>query len=143
MKHLVLLNLFLLISFPGLTQKSGKAGQAIRAVMAAQEAAWNRGDLEAFMEGYWRSDSLTFIGSKGLTLGWRQTLENYQKGYPDRDAMGKLSFSIISIELLSPKSAFVIGKWHLARNAGDLSGHFTLLWKKIKGHWVIVADHSS
>lgn len=120
-----------------------KDERAIRSIMAAQELAWNRGDLEAFMSGYWNSDSLRFIGSRGLTYGWRQTLENYKKGYPDPDAMGQLKFTIISVELLSGKSAFVIGQWRLARKAGDLSGHYTLLWKKIKGTWVIVADHSS
>ncbi len=119
------------------------ADRSIRDIMAAQELAWNRGDLEAFMEGYWRSDSLRFIGSSGLTYGWQQTLDNYKKGYPDSDAMGKLKFTILSVEQLSKRSAFVIGKWRLARKAGDLSGHYTLLWKKIKGKWVIVADHSS
>jgi len=116
---------------------------AIRKVMQAQETAWNNGDLEAFMEGYWHADSLRFIGSKGLTYGWDATLANYKKGYPDRATMGKLQFTLISVEKLSGKAAFVIGKWHLKRDAGDLSGHFTLLWKKIKGKWVIVADHSS
>ena len=119
------------------------AGRSIRDIMAAQELAWNRGDLEAFMEGYWRSDSLRFIGSSGLTYGWQQTLDNYKKGYPDTDAMGQLKFTILSVEQLSKRSAYVIGKWQLARKAGDLSGHYTLLWKKIKGKWVIVADHSS
>ncbi len=117
--------------------------KAIRTIMANQELAWNRGDLEAFMAGYWKSDSLRFIGSRGLTYGWQQTLDNYKKGYPDVDAMGQLKFTIISVEKLSGKSAFVIGKWHLKRKAGDLSGHYTLLWKNIKGRWVIVADHSS
>lgn len=117
--------------------------KAIRAIMADQELAWNRGDLEGFMAGYWKSDSLKFIGSRGLTYGWQQTLDNYKRGYPDTDAMGKLKFTIISVEKLSGKSAYVIGKWHLARKAGDLSGHYTLLWKKLKGRWVIVADHSS
>lgn len=117
--------------------------KSIRAIMADQELAWNRGDLEGFMAGYWKSDSLKFIGSRGLTYGWQQTLDNYKRGYPDTDAMGKLKFTIISVEKLSGKSAYVIGKWHLARKAGDLSGHYTLLWKKLKGRWVIVADHSS
>lgn len=115
----------------------------IRKIMAEQELAWNRGDLEGFMGAYWRSDSLKFIGSRGLTYGWQQTLDNYKKGYPDTDAMGKLKLTIISVEKLSGKSAYVIGKWHLTRKAGDLSGHYTLLWKKIGGKWVIVADHSS
>ena len=117
--------------------------KAIRQIMSDQEAAWNGGDLEAFMAAYWNTDSLKFIGSRGLTYGWQQTLDNYKKGYPNADAMGQLKFSIISVETLSRKSAFVIGKWHLARKAGDLSGHYTLLWKKMKGKWVIVADHSS
>ena len=138
--------LFILFIFltPILSAQTGpRAENAIRAIMARQEAAWNRGDLEAFMEGYWRSDSLRFIGSRGLTYGWQQTLDNYRKGYPDRAAMGTLTFTLLSVEPLSRKSAFVVGKWHLKRSAGDLSGHFTLFWKKIKGEWVIVADHSS
>ncbi len=116
---------------------------AIRQIMAAQETAWNTGDLPGFMAGYWRSDSLTFIGSRGLTHGWQATLDNYRKGYPDREAMGRLVFTLLTVEQLSPTSAYVIGKWQLVRTKGDLSGHFTLLWKKIAGVWVIVADHSS
>lgn len=120
------------------------AVRTIRNIMAEQEAAWNRGDLPAFMEGYWHSDSLRFIGSKGLTYGWQATLDNYRRGYPDRATMGTLKFTILSVEKLSRRSAFVVGKWHLARgDKGDLSGHYTLLWRKIRGHWVIVADHSS
>ena len=140
MKRILPLIFFLLIALPGFAQKTEKS---IRAIMQTQEDAWNRSDLEAFMDGYWHSDSLKFIGSRGLTYGWQQTLDNYKKGYPDRDAMGTLKFTILSVEQLSSKSAFVIGKWHLVRKAGDLSGHYTLLWKKIKGKWVIVADHSS
>lgn len=116
---------------------------SIRQIMADQETAWNAGNLEGFMDGYWRSDSLKFIGSRGLTYGWQATLDNYKKGYPDQETMGKLTFTIISMEELSPKSAYVIGKWALAREKGDVSGHFTLLWKKIENKWMIVADHSS
>ena len=117
--------------------------QVIRRIMAGQEAAWNRADLEGFMEGYWKSDSLRFIGSRGLTYGWRQTLENYKKSYPDAETMGTLKFTILSVEVLSGESAFVIGKWHLKRAKDEPEGHFTLLWKKMDGRWVIVADHSS
>lgn len=117
--------------------------QTIRHIMAGQEAAWSRGDLEGFMAGYWKSDSLKFIGSKGITFGWQNTLDNYKKGYADPDAMGKLTFTILSLEKLSRKTVFVVGKWHLSRSAGDLSGHYTLLWRKIKGRWLIVTDHSS
>jgi ketosteroid isomerase-like protein len=122
---------------------TNKATKSILSVMDQQEKAWNKGDLVAFMEGYWKSDSLCFIGSKGLTHGWTQTLENYKKGYPNTDAMGQLKFTIVTVEQLSKKSAYVIGKWQLTRPKGDIGGHYTLLWKKIKGKWVIVADHSS
>ncbi|HPI05274.1 MAG TPA: nuclear transport factor 2 family protein [Saprospiraceae bacterium] len=137
----ILLSLLLIGSLSSLSAQ--KAETTIRRIMADQELAWNRGDLEGFMLGYWHSDSLRFIGSRGLTYGWQQTLDNYKKGYPDTEAMGKLKFTILSVEQLSKRSAYVIGKWHLARKAGDLEGHYTLLWKKVKGVWVIVADHSS
>ena len=143
MKQLYFFLLLLLTSTSIIAQKQSKGEKAILHTMDIQEKAWNSGDIEAFMDGYWRSDSLKFIGSKGLTYGWQSTLDNYHKSYPDRAAMGKLTFTIISVEKLSSKSAFVIGKWHLARQAGDLSGHYTLLWKRIKGKWLIVADHSS
>lgn len=141
-KTTCLLALAALLSLAAHAQSA--AERSIRGIMAEQEAAWNRGDLPAFMQGYWQSDSLRFIGSRGLTHGWQTTLDNYRKGYPDRAAMGTLKFNILSVEKLSRRSAFVIGKWHLARGEkGDLSGHYTLLWRKIKGQWVIVADHSS
>ncbi|HMX40181.1 MAG TPA: nuclear transport factor 2 family protein [Saprospiraceae bacterium] len=142
MKQLLLFLAFLLLLAWSVSGQP--AARTIRNIMAEQEAAWNRGDLPAFMEGYWHSDSLRFIGSKGLTYGWQATLDNYRRGYPDRATMGTLKFTILSVEKLSRRSAFVVGKWHLARgDKGDLSGHYTLLWRKIRGHWVIVADHSS
>jgi ketosteroid isomerase-like protein len=134
--------LLLYIGVPDAAAQS-RAAKSIRAVMAAQQSAWNRGDLETFMAGYWKSDSLCFIGSRGLTYGWAQTLANYQKGYPNAEAMGQLTFTIVSVEQLSRKSAYVIGKWHLARKSGDVQGYYTLLWKKVKGRWYIVSDHSS
>jgi ketosteroid isomerase-like protein len=124
-------------------QNTAAEENAIRKVMADQEAAWNRADIEAFMDGYWKSDSLTFIGSRGVTYGWQATLDSYKKGYPDAEAMGKLTFTILRLEVLSPGSAYVIGKWHLKRKADEPGGHFTLLWKKIGGKWVITADHTS
>ena len=116
---------------------------AIRQTIATQEADWNRADIEAFMGGYWKSDSLMFIGSRGVTYGWQPTLDSYKKGYPNAEAMGKLTFTILSLQILSPESAYVIGKWHLARTKDEVGGHFTLLWKKISGKWLIVADHTS
>jgi ketosteroid isomerase-like protein len=116
---------------------------AIRNLLADQTAAWNRGDVEGFMKGYWKNDSLMFIGKSGITYGWKNTLANYKKGYPDTTAMGKLDFNIIKVKKLSAKYYEVIGKWHLQRSIGDLAGHFTLLFEKIKRQWVIIADHSS
>lgn len=116
---------------------------AIRKVLAQQQQDWNSGKLESFMQGYWKSDSLKFISSRGINYGWQATLDGYKKGYPTTEVMGKLTFTIISIEKLSKKSAIVIGKWHLQRTKDEPQGHFTLLWKKIEGRWVIVADHTS
>ena len=115
----------------------------IRNILERQTRDWNQGDLRSFMQGYWKNDSLKFIGKSGLTYGWQQTLDNYRKNYPDTATMGKLSFNIKEIKRLSVMYFFVIGKWNLKRTIGDLSGHYTLLFKKIKNQWVIVADHSS
>jgi ketosteroid isomerase-like protein len=95
------------------------------------------------MQTYWQSDSLMFIGKNGVVWGWQKTLDNYKKGYPDTAAMGKLSFDIIQVKKLSDEYHFVVGKWMLKRSIGDLSGHYTLLMRKIKVQWKIVADHSS
>ena len=124
---------------------SDKVSSAILSTMQKQTDAWNRGDIDSFMEGYWEDESLTFIGKSGLTFGWQATLDRYKEGYPDRETMGKLDFSEIKMRKLSGKLVFVTGKWHLARTGDkeDLEGWYSLLWKKIKGKWVIMADHSS
>ena len=115
----------------------------IRTSMNEQTEAWNRGDINRFMETYWQNDSLMFIGKHGVTYGWEPTKQNYINGYPDTTAMGKLDFTILEVKRLSVLYFFVVGKWHLTRSAGNLEGHFSLLFKKVKGRWVIVADHSS
>jgi len=115
----------------------------IRKLLATQTEAWNRGDKEGFMQTYWKSDSLMFIGKSGVVRGWQKTLDNYKKGYPDTAAMDKLSFDIIQVKPIAKDYFFVVGKWMLARSIGDLSGHYTLLLRKIKGEWKIIADHSS
>src|SRR5215207_5694605 len=116
---------------------------AIRTLLSTQTEAWNRGDLDRFMTTYWQSDSLMFIGKNGVTYGWSNTLNNYRRNYPDTAAMGKLSFDIVQVKRLSPEYFHVIGKWHLQRSIGDLSGHYTIVLKKIMGQWVIISDHSS
>ena len=144
MKNLVLTTLLLLVSGLSLSAQSNKDAAAIRKIMDDQDAAWNRGDLEAFMSiGYWRSDKLKFVSGDKITYGWQQTLDNYRKTYGSADKMGKLTFSDLEIELLSRDSAFVTGSWHLKREKDDPKGKFTLLFRKMKEGWRIVVDHSS
>jgi ketosteroid isomerase-like protein len=138
-------NFFLLLTilFSLSVAAQSKNEETIRNLLEEQTIAWNRGDIDGFMQGYWESDSLMFIGKNGVVWGWQNTLNNYKKGYPDTAAMGKLAFDLIQIKKLSRKYYFVVGKWMLQRNAGDLSGHYNLLLRKIRGQWKIVADHSS
>ena len=117
--------------------------KTIRAALEEQRMAWNTGDINRFMGTYSNSDSLMFIGKNGVTYGWKNTLDNYKKNYPDTAAMGKLDFNILEVKRLSDSYFFVVGKWHLTRSIGNVGGHFSLLFRKIKNKWVIVADHSS
>ena len=115
----------------------------IKKVLDWQIVAWNEGDVDKFMQGYWESDSLMFIGKSGVTYGWQPTLDNYKKKYSSKELMGKLSFKIIQIDVLTSKDATVIGKWQIDRANEQIGGHFMLKWKLIKGKWVIIADHTS
>ena len=142
MQKIFLLNIVLLLSV-FITQAQPNDETSIRTILSEQTNAWNSGNLEAFMGGYWKSDSLMFIGNRGISYGWHKALDNYKKGYPDTAAMGKLNFDLLQIKRLSTDYFFVIGKWHLTRSIGDIGGAFTLLFRKQKDQWVIVADHSS
>jgi hypothetical protein len=95
------------------------------------------------MVGYWNNDSLVFIGKSGPTYGYKNTLANYKKSYPDTSYMGKLHFDIVSIKPLGKNYFFVIGKWFLQRTVGDVNGIYTLVFKKTKTGWKIISDHSS
>ena len=128
---------------PSPKRSDAQSLSAIQAVMDTQQVAWNRGDIDGFMQGYWTSDSLRFIGKRGITFGWQSTLDNYKKSYPGTEAMGRLQFTNLSMEITGDSSAYVIGKWELFRTADTLSGHYSLLWKCMNGRWIIVADHSS
>jgi len=134
---------FVLIFFSLALFSQSKDELAIRAVMDEQIKTWNSGNIDAFMQTYWKSDSLLFVGSKGPTYGWQNTLDGYKKRYPDTATMGKLDFEILQIKLLSPEYSFVLGKWYLKRTIGDAGGHFTLLFRKINDKWLIVVDHTS
>ena len=115
----------------------------IESLLAKQVEAWNEGNLEKFMETYRNSEKLSFVGSRGPTFGWQQTLENYKTGYPDKAAMGKLKFTILNISKIDKKTVFVIGKFDLTREIGNLSGYYTLVIQKFGKEWLIVSDHSS
>lgn len=139
-KHFFITCVLLAITFTSLAQSDE---ESIRDLLAQQTKEWNTGDISQFMKGYWQSDSLMFIGKSGITYGWQNTLDNYKKNYKDTVAMGKLKFNLLEFKPLSNQYYFVVGKWHLARAAGNLEGIFTLLFRKMKNTWVIVADHSS
>lgn len=117
---------------------------AIEGVLKQQQAAWNRGDVEAFLTGYWHSPELTFSGATGTARGWDGVVARYKKNYPDRDSMGELDFSGLETRFLGPDAALVLGKWHLKREtAGDIGGVFTLVWQKFPDGWKIIHDHTS
>lgn len=117
--------------------------QAILKLMSDQQAAWNKGDIDSFMQGYWKSDSLVFVGKAAPLYGWQNTIDRYKKAYPDRDAMGQLTFGIIKLDILDSNNAFMLGSWHLDRKSGPIGGYFTLWFRKINGEWKIVCDHTS
>lgn len=116
--------------------------EQIRNLMARQVVAWNNFDLEGFMDGYWRNDSLKFFGKSGITHGWEETLARYKKGYPDRSHTGKLRFKIESITPVESDSYYVMGRFYLTRDVGNAEGIFMLVFKRIDGQWKIVADTS-
>ncbi len=138
---LILFGLSLLISW-NLFAQNDKDFEKVTNILQTQAKAWNEGNIDAFMEYYWKSDNLQFIGSNGITYGWQNTLDRYKKSYPDLQAMGKLSFDIIKIDKRSKKVITLVGKFHLKREIGDLDGIFLLVWKKIKGKWKIVVDQT-
>ena len=117
--------------------------RAIRDVLATQQAAWNRGDIPTFLQGYWNSPDLTFASSDGIVRGYDGLLQRYQKSYPNPDAMGQLDFAGLEIRSLGPESALVIGRWHLRRPAGDAGGVFTLIFRRFPTGWRIIHDHTS
>lgn len=145
MKNLLLVFSFLLFvsaSVSAQTKNERMAGE-IRRVMDAQVAAWNTGDIDGFMRGYWNSPELVFVSGDEVTRGWQPTIERYKKRYDSRAKMGTLVFSDLQIDVLSKDAAKVLGSWALAREKDNPKGKFTLLFRKMKHGWVIVHDHTS
>jgi hypothetical protein len=142
MKKIILLLLISMLIFSCSKDTEEEDKNAILSIMKVQEKAWSNNDLEGFMEGYWKNDSLKFYGSSGLTYGWQNTLDNYKKGYPTKDHSGTLSFTIDNISKIENESYFVMGQYHLKRNVGDANGVFMIIFKKVNGEWKIIADMS-
>src|SRR6266550_8383861 len=137
-----LLFLFGVTSASGQT-KTAKDAKAIQAVLDAQVAAWNRGDIEAFMDGYERSEKTVFVGGDTVTRGWQTVLDRYKRNYDTREKMGTLTFSDLEITPVGNDGALVLMRWHLQRAKDEPHGRSTLIMRRTKQGWRIVHDHSS
>ena len=146
MKHLVA-TIFLALSavsvFAQTEAAKAKISAEIRKVMAEQSDAWNSGDIDGFIKGYWRSDNLLFVSGDNVTRGWQATLDRYKRSYDTREKMGTLAFSGLEITVLSKDAAVVLGSWELKRANDKPKGKFTLTFRKLKGDWRIILDHTS
>ncbi|WP_027138395.1 YybH family protein [Gaetbulibacter saemankumensis] len=139
-----ILYIFLFGTFTVFSQNSSqKDKKAILAVLNNQSTAWSNNDIEAFMSGYWKHDSLKFYGSNGVTYGWKNTLERYKKTYPDKNHTGKLNFKVNAISKINKGAYYVLGEYHLQRKVGNASGFFMVIFKRIHGEWKIIADTSA
>ncbi len=141
MRTILLIKLLLVLSHSIFAQNNDKS--EILSVLENQRIAWNNGNLQQYMMGYWQSDSLLFVGKRGPQYGWQKTFDNYKKSYPDKSAMGKLTFNILKVDVYTSDYAFVLGEWILDREKDQPRGFFTLQMRKIDGQWKVIADHSS
>jgi ketosteroid isomerase-like protein len=122
---------------------AASAESQIRDLLEAQTKAWNQGDVEGFMRGYWKSEETEFVGASGITRGWQAVLDRYQRNYPDRKAMGRLAFSNLEVHVVCAETAFAIGQFQLERDNDRPAGVFTLNFQKFPEGWRIVADHTT
>ena len=139
-KTLLLISIIMLVGCYSIDQKKDKI--EIKKALLKSAEDWSNGDIDAYMNVYWKSDKLQFIGKNGITYGWQKTLENYKKGYPSKEHTGKLTFEILNINFLAKDLYSLTGKYHLERTVGNANGVYTLIFKKIDGKWVIISDHS-
>ena len=147
MKFFLLAAVLVLICFSAMAvaqrAPDRKSSIQIRAVLDAQAAAWNRGDIAGYMDGYDRSPQTEFVGGDSITRGWQEVFDRYKQRYDSREKMGTLTFSDLEINLVSKDAALVLGRWRLKRANDEPHGTFTLLFRKMKNGWKIVHDHSS
>ncbi|MGB2627890.1 MAG: nuclear transport factor 2 family protein [Candidatus Acidiferrum sp.] len=145
-RHFLLFVLLVSAPRPAHPQEAHPADRVsaqVSAVLSAQKEAWNRGDVRAFMDGYWNSPDVTFSGASGVTRGWQAVLDRYQQRYATKEAMGQLDFSDLEIRPLGPTSAMVLGRWQLTRGSGNVGGVFTLVFAQFPSGWKIIHDHTS
>ena len=143
MKLLIVITLAVLCSTAMAQTNNRNAEQQIRKVMTDQAEAWNRGDIDGFMRGYWQSEKLLFVSGDNVTRGWQPTLDRYKKSYDTRAKMGTLTFSGLEINVLSKDAAVVLGSWSLARDGDNPHGKFTLTFRRFPEGWRIIIDHTS
>ena len=142
MKHIFVFLSLLVLASCSEKNTVEKDKEAIKTVLFKSAEDWSKGDIEGFMDAYWKSEKLQFIGANGITHGWQTTLNNYLKRYPSKDHTGKLTFKILSLDFLAENLYSLTGEYHLERNVGDAAGIYTLIFKKINNKWVIISDHS-
>ena len=145
MKNLLLaiLMIFAVSGFVFAQSKNEKEQAAIRKVMDDQIVAWNKGDIDGFMQGYWKSENLIFVSGDNVRRGWQTVTDNYKKSYNTREKMGILSFNDLEITILSKDSATVLGRWKVETKPENAQGRFTLIFRKFKEGWRIIHDHTS
>jgi len=142
--HLLVLTFLIFHSYTlANAQTDQKSIDDIKAVIDAQRDAWNKGDIEGYMQGYDKSDNTVFVSGDNVTRGWKTVLERYKKSYDSLEKMGQLEFSDLEITLLSNDSAVVLGRWLLKRSKDEPHGRFTLIFKKTESGWRIIHDHTS
>ena len=144
--RIVLTVLFLTFAVVGVNAENTikeKEIDKVNELLDKQVEAWNKGNLKKFMDTYWKSEDLIFVGSKGVTYGWQRTFDNYKQNYPNKRSMGNLQFNILDIRKIDKRSIFVVGRFFLTRNSTNVEGHFTLVVQKKGRKWLIVSDHSS
>jgi len=142
MKQLFFLITMCVVVFSCTSNNTNEDKDVIISILKTQEKAWSDNDIDTFMQGYWKSDSLKFYGAAGLKYGWQTTLDSYKKRYPTKEHTGTLNFKINDISQINSESYFVIDEYHLTRNVGDTNGVFMIIFKKINGEWKIIADTS-
>lgn len=145
MKNLLLTILMVLTisGFAFAQSKDEKAKMAIQKVMDEQIIAWNKGDIDGFMQGYWKSETLIFVSGDNVRRGWQTVTDNYKKSYNTKEKMGVLSFTDLDIIILGKDSAKVLGRWKVQHEPKDDQGRFTLIFRKFKEGWRIIHDHTS